>query len=206
MVSLKTNHSKFGFLQVVPGYGHAVLRKTDPRYACQREFALKHLPNDPLFKVVGQLYEVVPDELLALGKVANPWPNVDAHSGVLLQVSFFLLFDRVIFNRDLFLLIDVIFMDIKLGKWKRYMFSIGVSMIHNSLSGKPIASRGEFKNRLQFFCLSDFQFFCLSDFQFHHLLRLLLSLVNYIKLQRKSNNFHELTIKTKRILGLKPYK
>jgi len=70
---------------VVPGYGHAVLRKTDPRYACQREFALKHLPNDPLFKIVGQLYEVVPDELLALGKVANPWPNVDAHSGVLLQ-------------------------------------------------------------------------------------------------------------------------
>jgi len=70
---------------VVPGYGHAVLRKTDPRYTCQREFALKHLPNDPLFKVVGQLYEVVPDELKALGKVANPWPNVDAHSGVLLQ-------------------------------------------------------------------------------------------------------------------------
>jgi len=70
---------------VVPGYGHAVLRKTDPRYTCQREFALKHLPDDPLFKVVGNLYEVVPDELLALGKVANPWPNVDAHSGVLLQ-------------------------------------------------------------------------------------------------------------------------
>jgi len=70
---------------VVPGYGHAVLRKTDPRYTCQREFALKHLPNDPLFKVVGQLYEVVPDELKSLGKVANPWPNVDAHSGVLLQ-------------------------------------------------------------------------------------------------------------------------
>lgn len=70
---------------VVPGYGHAVLRKTDPRYTCQREFALKHLPDDPLFKVVGQLYEVVPDELAALGKVANPWPNVDAHSGVLLQ-------------------------------------------------------------------------------------------------------------------------
>jgi len=70
---------------VVPGYGHAVLRKTDPRYMCQREFALKHLPNDPLFQIVGHLYEVVPDELLALGKVANPWPNVDAHSGVLLQ-------------------------------------------------------------------------------------------------------------------------
>jgi len=70
---------------VVPGYGHAVLRKTDPRYTCQREFALKHLPDDPLFQIVGNLYEVVPDELFALGKVANPWPNVDAHSGVLLQ-------------------------------------------------------------------------------------------------------------------------
>lgn len=70
---------------VVPGYGHAVLRKTDPRYTCQREFALKHLPDDPLFGIVSKLYEVVPDELFALGKVANPWPNVDAHSGVLLQ-------------------------------------------------------------------------------------------------------------------------
>lgn len=44
--------------QVVPGFGHAVLRKTDPRYMCQREFAFKHLPNDPLFKMVAMLYEV----------------------------------------------------------------------------------------------------------------------------------------------------
>jgi len=70
--------------QVIPGYGHAVLRKTDPRYTCQREFALKHLPNDPLFKLVSQLYEVVPDVLLKAGKAKNPWPNVDAHSGCLL--------------------------------------------------------------------------------------------------------------------------
>lgn len=71
--------------QVIPGYGHAVLRKTDPRYTCQREFAMKHLPNDPLFKLVSQLYEVVPDVLLKAGKAKNPWPNVDAHSGCLLQ-------------------------------------------------------------------------------------------------------------------------
>lgn len=71
--------------QVVPGYGHAVLRKTDPRYTCQREFALKHLPDDKMFKLVAQLYDVVPDILLETGKVKNPWPNVDAHSGVLLQ-------------------------------------------------------------------------------------------------------------------------
>jgi len=71
--------------RVVPGYGHAVLRKTDPRYACQRAFALKHLPTDPLFRLVSDLYEVVPPVLLATGKVKNPWPNVDAHSGVLLR-------------------------------------------------------------------------------------------------------------------------
>jgi len=70
---------------VIPGYGHAVLRKTDPRYSCQREFALKHLPNDPGFRLVSSLYQVVPGVLAEGGKVANPWPNVDAHSGVLLQ-------------------------------------------------------------------------------------------------------------------------
>ena len=71
--------------QVVPGYGHAVLRKTDPRYICQREFARKHLPEDPLFKLTSQLYDIVPRVLTEHGKTKNPWPNVDAHSGVLLQ-------------------------------------------------------------------------------------------------------------------------
>eukprot|EP00741_Cyanophora_paradoxa_P011391 tig00020556_g11002.t1 len=70
--------------RVIPGYGHAVLRNTDPRYKCQREFALKHLPEDPLFKLVSTMYEVVPKVLMEQGKVRNPWPNVDAHSGVLL--------------------------------------------------------------------------------------------------------------------------
>ena len=84
---------------MVPGYGHAVLRKTDPRYTCQREFALKHLPKDPLFHIVSLLYEVVPDVLTKQGKTKNPWPNVDAHSGVLLQVRCFL---RVTFyNNDM---------------------------------------------------------------------------------------------------------
>ena len=70
--------------QVIPGYGHAVLRQTDPRYTAQREFALKHLPDDEIFKVVSALYEVVPDILKEHGKAKNPWPNVDAHSGCLL--------------------------------------------------------------------------------------------------------------------------
>ena len=70
--------------RVVPGYGHAVLRKPDPRYQAQREFALKYMPNDPLFKTVSNIYEVVPPILSSIAKIKNPWPNVDAHSGALL--------------------------------------------------------------------------------------------------------------------------
>ncbi len=69
--------------QVIPGYGHAVLRKTDPRYAAQRDFCLKYLPDDPIFKYVDVLYKVVPPILEEQGKAKNPWPNVDAQSGVI---------------------------------------------------------------------------------------------------------------------------
>lgn len=77
--------NKVFFLKTIPGYGHAVLRKTDPRYTCQREFALKHLPKDPMFKIVSDVYKIVPGILLEQGKTKNPWPNVDAHSGILLR-------------------------------------------------------------------------------------------------------------------------
>lgn len=70
--------------KVVPGYGHAVLRKTDPRFSAQMEFGKKHMPDDPLVNTVWRVYEVVPGILKSLGKVKNPWPNVDAHSGALL--------------------------------------------------------------------------------------------------------------------------
>jgi citrate synthase len=69
--------------QVIPGFGHAVLRKTDPRYQAQREFCLKHLPDDPIFKFVDGLFNVVPPILEEQGKAKNPWPNVDAQSGVI---------------------------------------------------------------------------------------------------------------------------
>lgn len=71
--------------RVIPGFGHAVLRKTDPRYTCQREFAQRHMPQDSLFKLVSMLYEIVPGILTEHGKTKNPFPNVDAHSGCLLQ-------------------------------------------------------------------------------------------------------------------------
>lgn len=70
--------------KVVPGYGHAVLRKTDPRFTAQMTFGKKHMPNDPLVNTVWNIYETVPPILQSLGKVKNPWPNVDAHSGALL--------------------------------------------------------------------------------------------------------------------------
>ncbi len=70
--------------KVVPGYGHAVLRKTDPRFTAQMEFSKKHMANDPLVQIVWNIYEVVPPILESLGKIKNPWPNVDAHSGALL--------------------------------------------------------------------------------------------------------------------------
>ena len=69
--------------QVIPGFGHAVLRKTDPRYTLQREFCLKHLPKDTIFKYINILYKVVPPILLEQGKAKNPWPNVDAQSGAI---------------------------------------------------------------------------------------------------------------------------
>lgn len=70
--------------KVVPGYGHAVLRKTDPRFTAQMEFGKKHMPDDALVNTVWRIYETVPPILQSLGKIKNPWPNVDAHSGSLL--------------------------------------------------------------------------------------------------------------------------
>lgn len=71
--------------QVIPGYGHAVLRKTDPRYTSQREFCLNTpgLNEYPLFKVIAKIFEVAPGVLTEHGKTKNPWPNVDAQSGVI---------------------------------------------------------------------------------------------------------------------------
>ena len=71
--------------QVIPGYGHAVLRKTDPRFAAQLKFGRAHFPNDPVFGLASLVYDVVPDVLREQGKAKDPWPNVDAISGSLQQ-------------------------------------------------------------------------------------------------------------------------
>ena len=70
--------------KVVPGYGHAVLRVTDPRFTAFNEFGKKYLKNDPVFQTVDRVFNVVPQVLLKAGKAKDPWPNVDAGSGALL--------------------------------------------------------------------------------------------------------------------------
>jgi len=71
--------------KVIPGFGHAVLRNTDPRYTLEHEFAKKNLPNDPIFKLADACLQAIPPVLKASGKAKNPFPNVDALSGTILQ-------------------------------------------------------------------------------------------------------------------------
>jgi citrate synthase len=77
-------HKTISAGKVIPGYGHAVLRKTDPRYIAQMDFAKRYIEKDDLIDTVHNIYDVVPPILESLGKIKNPWPNVDAHSGALL--------------------------------------------------------------------------------------------------------------------------
>jgi citrate synthase len=77
-------HATLAKGQVVPGYGHAVLRRPDPRFMAQMEFAKEYISHDDVVEVVWKVFDVVPGILSSLGKVKNPWPNVDAHSGALL--------------------------------------------------------------------------------------------------------------------------
>ncbi len=69
--------------KLIPGYGHAVLRTTDPRFTVQYEFARKYIPNDPNIELIGRVFEVLPPILAENGKVKNPYPNVDAINGAL---------------------------------------------------------------------------------------------------------------------------
>ncbi len=70
--------------KVIPGYGHAVLRVTDPRFTAFLEFGNRVCPDDPIFKIVDRIFAIVPNVLKEQGKAKDPWPNVDAASGSLL--------------------------------------------------------------------------------------------------------------------------
>lgn len=67
------------------GYGHAVLRAEDPRATIQYAFAQEHFSDDPTVGIALALREVVPPILKENPKIQNPYPNVDAISGSLLN-------------------------------------------------------------------------------------------------------------------------
>jgi citrate synthase len=69
--------------KVIPGYGHPVLRVTDPRFTAQNKFGARYMPNDELYQLANLVYETVPGVLTRLNKVKSPWPNVDAITGAL---------------------------------------------------------------------------------------------------------------------------
>lgn len=70
--------------RVVPGYGHAVLRITDPRFDAFMDFGKKYIAEDPVFLTVERVFNTVPNVLKQVKKISDPWPNVDAISGSLL--------------------------------------------------------------------------------------------------------------------------
>jgi citrate synthase len=70
--------------KVIPGYGHAVLRITDPRFDAFLAFGKKYCFDDPVVQLVAKVFDIVPKVLVEQGKAKDPWPNVDAGSGALL--------------------------------------------------------------------------------------------------------------------------
>ncbi|KAG5917919.1 hypothetical protein E4U42_007073 [Claviceps africana] len=71
--------------RVVPGYGHAVLRKPDPRFEALMDYAAARpeIARDPVFQLVEKNSRIAPEVLKKHGKTKNPYPNVDSSSGVL---------------------------------------------------------------------------------------------------------------------------
>lgn len=71
------------------GFGHAVLRVEDPRAAIFYEKAINKHGSDPLLKLALDLREVGVEVLKENPKITNPYPNVDAISGILMYCSGF---------------------------------------------------------------------------------------------------------------------
>lgn len=75
--------------ELVFGFGHAVLRVEDPRATVFYEAAAKKYPNFPLVKIAHLLRKAGPKVLKENPKISNPYPNVDAVSGVILSAAGF---------------------------------------------------------------------------------------------------------------------
>lgn len=75
--------------EVIPGFGHAVLRVEDPRASVFYDMARKHFPDHPLVRIVLLLRNVGSKVLAENPKISDPHPNVDAASGTLLSAAGF---------------------------------------------------------------------------------------------------------------------
>lgn len=75
--------------QLVYGYGHAVLRVEDPRATVFYQKAGAKYPNHSLVKMASLLRAVAPKILQENPKISDPYPNVDAISGILLTAAGF---------------------------------------------------------------------------------------------------------------------
>lgn len=75
--------------QLIFGFGHAVLRVEDPRATILYEKAQRKFSDHPLIKMAVLLRQVAPKILAENPKISDPYPNVDAISGILLAASGF---------------------------------------------------------------------------------------------------------------------
>ena len=69
------------------GFGHAVLRAEDPRATIEYALGERICGDDPLFATAVTLRTAAVKVLSSMDKVSNPYPNVDAVSGTLLNAS-----------------------------------------------------------------------------------------------------------------------
>ncbi|MBJ93439.1 MAG: citrate synthase [Rickettsiales bacterium] len=75
--------------ELIFGFGHAVLRAEDPRATIQYALGEKICPDDPLFRTAAAMRGVAVEVLSENPKISNPYPNVDAVSGTLLNATGF---------------------------------------------------------------------------------------------------------------------
>src|SRR5690606_28770601 len=75
--------------ELIFGFGHAVLRVEDPRATVFYNLAKEKYANYPLVKIALLLREVGPKVLSENPKISNPFPNVDAISGIVLSAAGF---------------------------------------------------------------------------------------------------------------------
>lgn len=85
----KILRQKLANQELIFGFGHAVLRVEDPRATLLYQVTQQNYPDHPLVKIAHLLRKVGIRILKENPKIADPYPNVDAISGILLTAAGF---------------------------------------------------------------------------------------------------------------------